>query len=167
MWNFIVADVRTLLLGADFLTHFRLAVDIGRKCLLDTDFCQSLPLAPGPSVPAICSVAPHQYAQLLEEFPSVFKPELCQVPGSPGKHGIYHHIKMKGPPTHAKFWRLPPRRLQEARDAFAEMERMGMCKKASSPWASPLHMVPVAPEDIPKTTIITPSGSYVLILISL
>ncbi|XP_066981087.1 uncharacterized protein [Macrobrachium rosenbergii] len=127
-------------LGADFLGHFGLAVDIGRKRLLDTDSCQSLPLAPGPSMPTICSVAPHRYAQLLKEFPDVFKPELRQIPGAPAKHGIYHHIKTRGPQTHAKFRRLPLRRLQEARDAFAEMEQMGICKKAFSPWDSPLHM---------------------------
>ncbi|XP_066969243.1 uncharacterized protein [Macrobrachium rosenbergii] len=141
LWKFIVADVRTLLLGADFLAHFGLAVDVGHKCLLDTDSCQSLPLAPEPCVPTICSVAPHLYAQLLREFPDVFKPELCQVPGAPAKHGIYHHIKTKGPPAHTKFQRLLPQCLQEAKDTFAEMERMGICKKASSLWASPLHMV--------------------------
>ncbi|XP_066981699.1 uncharacterized protein [Macrobrachium rosenbergii] len=215
-WNFVVADVRTLLLGVDFLARFGLAVDVGRKRLLDTDSCQSLLLATGPSAPTICSVAPHQYTQLLNKFPDVFRTELRQVPGAPAKHGIYHNIKTKGPPTHARFLRLPPRRLQEAKNAFAEMEQMGICKKASSPWASPLRMVqkpdsswrpcsdyrqlnlatepdhypllnmqdltasfhgaktfskldllksyfqvPVAPEDIPKTAIITPFGSYI------
>ncbi|XP_066953393.1 uncharacterized protein [Macrobrachium rosenbergii] len=48
-WNFIVTDVRTPLQAADFLSHFGLAVDIGRKRLLDTDSRQSLPLATGPS----------------------------------------------------------------------------------------------------------------------
>ncbi|XP_066976049.1 uncharacterized protein [Macrobrachium rosenbergii] len=98
-WKFIVADVRTLLLGADFLAHFGLAVDISRKCLLDTKSCKSLPLSLGPREPAICSVVSHQYGFLLKEFPGVFKPELCQVPRAPTKHGIYHHIKTKGPPT--------------------------------------------------------------------
>ncbi|XP_066952488.1 uncharacterized protein [Macrobrachium rosenbergii] len=132
-WNFIVADVRTPLLGADFLAHFGLAIYVSRKRLLDTDSCQSLPLAPGPSVPTICSVTTRQYAQLLKEFPDALKPELRQVPRAPAKQGIYHHIKMKSPPAHSKFWRLPPRRLQEAKDAFTEMEQMGICRKASSP----------------------------------
>ncbi|XP_066955729.1 uncharacterized protein [Macrobrachium rosenbergii] len=96
-WNFIVTDMRTPLLGADFLAHFGLAFDVGRKRLLDTDSCQSFTVATCPSTPAICSVAPHQYGQLLKEFPDVFKPELRQVPRAPAKHGIYHHIKMKGP----------------------------------------------------------------------
>ncbi|XP_066982773.1 uncharacterized protein [Macrobrachium rosenbergii] len=140
-WNFIVADVRTPLLGADFLAHFRLAVDVSCKRLLDTESCQSLPLAPGPSAPTVCSIAPHQYASLLKEFPEVFKPKLHLVPGAPAKHGIYHHIKTRGPPTHAKSRRFPPQRLQEAKNAFTGMEHMGMCRKAPSPWASPLHMV--------------------------
>ncbi|XP_066986836.1 uncharacterized protein [Macrobrachium rosenbergii] len=102
-WEFIIADIRTPLLGADFLTHFSLAVDVGRKCLLDTQTCQSLPLSPGHREPGICSIAPHQYGSLLKEFPEVFKPELCQMPGTPATHVIYHHIKMKTPLTHAKF----------------------------------------------------------------
>ncbi|XP_066940958.1 uncharacterized protein [Macrobrachium rosenbergii] len=113
-WEFIITDVRTPLLGADFLTHFSLAVDVDRKCLLDTQSCQSLPLSAGPREPAIRSIAPHQYGSLLKEFPEVFKPELCQMPGTPAKHRIYHYIKIKGPPTHAKFRRLHPQRLQEA-----------------------------------------------------
>ncbi|XP_066966226.1 uncharacterized protein [Macrobrachium rosenbergii] len=95
-WNFILADLRTPLLGTDFLAHFGLAVDVGRKRLLDTDSSKSLPLTPGPTVPTICFIAPHQYAQLLE-FPDVFKPELHQVSRTPVKDRIYYHIKMKGP----------------------------------------------------------------------
>ncbi|XP_066958090.1 uncharacterized protein [Macrobrachium rosenbergii] len=126
-WNFIVVDVKTPLLGADLPAHFGLAVDVGCKRLLDTESCQSLPLAPGPSAPTVCFVIPHQCASLLKEFPEVFRPELRQVAGVPAKHGIYHHIKTRRAPTHAKFRRLPPQRLQEAKNAFANMECMGIC----------------------------------------
>ncbi|XP_066940942.1 uncharacterized protein [Macrobrachium rosenbergii] len=115
------------------LLSVSILVDVCRKLLLDTESCQSLPLAPGPSVLTVCSVAPHQYASLLKEFPEVFRPKPRQVPGAPAKHGIYHHIKTRGPPTHAKFRRLPPQRLQEAKNAFAEMECMGICRKAPQP----------------------------------
>ncbi|XP_066958083.1 uncharacterized protein [Macrobrachium rosenbergii] len=128
-WNFIIVKVRTPLLGVVFLAHFGLAVNVGHKRLLDTESCQSPPLVPGPSAPTVCSVAPHQYTSLLKEFPEVFRPKLRQVPGAPAKQGIYHHIKMRGPPTHAKFRRLPPHRLQEAKSAFADMEHMGICRR--------------------------------------
>ncbi|XP_068228163.1 uncharacterized protein [Palaemon carinicauda] len=59
----------------------------------------------------------------------------------PAKHGIYHHIETTGPPTHCKFRRLPPQQLQDAKRASLEMKRMEIYKKASSPCASPLHMV--------------------------
>ncbi|XP_066942672.1 uncharacterized protein [Macrobrachium rosenbergii] len=103
-WDFIVTDVRTPLLGVDFLAHFRLVVEVGSKCLLDTEPCQSLPLSPGPQgAHNLFRCSP---PVILKEFPEVFKPELHQVPG-PCKHGIYHHIKTRTP-THAKFQRLPP-----------------------------------------------------------
>ena len=71
----------------------------------------------------------------------VFKPELRQHHGTPAKHGIFHHISTTGAPVHSRFRRLNPQKLSAAKASFAEMERMGICTKASSPWASPLHMV--------------------------
>ncbi|XP_066969128.1 uncharacterized protein [Macrobrachium rosenbergii] len=139
-WPFIIAEVKFSLLGADFLGHHGLLVDVGRQCLLDTGTCHSRPLSIGPGMPAVCFKASNNYTALLQEFPEVFKPELRQLPGAGPKHGIFHHITTTGPPTHAKFLRLPPQKLQDAKRAFAEMEQMGICAKASSPQASPLHM---------------------------
>ncbi|XP_064116665.1 uncharacterized protein LOC135222510 [Macrobrachium nipponense] len=132
IWVFTIADVRIPLLGADFLAQNGLLVDVGHKRLLDTGTYLSLPLAGGPGAPTICTIAPHKYGNLLQEFPKVFKPELSQAAGMPPKHGIFYHITTTGPPTHAKFRQLPPGRLQEAKQAFSEMEWIGICKKASS-----------------------------------
>ncbi len=35
-WIFIIADVQKPILGADFLRHFELLVDVNRKQLIDT-----------------------------------------------------------------------------------------------------------------------------------
>ena len=51
-------------------------------------------------------------------------------------------IKPTGPPVFSKYRRLRPELLQVAKDAFMEMEKMGVCSKAASPWVSPLHMTP-------------------------
>ena len=51
-WIFIIADVRHPLLGADFLSHFNLVVDVARHRLLNTDSFTSVPLCncPGQSL---------------------------------------------------------------------------------------------------------------------
>ncbi|ROT85278.1 Transposon Ty3-I Gag-Pol polyprotein [Penaeus vannamei] len=127
-WDFIIADVKTPLLGADFLGHHGLLVDVANRS--------------NHQYTEICTVrADTPYDSLCKEYPDVFRPELRQQPGQPAKHGIFHYIKTTGPPVHSKFRLLSPEKLQAAKQAYSEMERMGICQKASSPWASPLHLV--------------------------
>ena len=90
----------------------------------------------------VCSTyQPCKYDFLLKEFPNVFRPELRQIPGIKPKHGIYHRIHTTGPPLHSRPRRLNPDKLRAAKQYFFEMEKMGVCKKSASPWASPLHLV--------------------------
>lgn len=143
-WRFILADIRRPLLGADFLAHYKLLIDVARKRLIDTQSCSFSPLLVA-SEQAVNECSPRstgRYAHLLEEFPEVFRAELKQTPGTVPKHGIVHHIKTNGPPVHSRFRRLTSDKLRIAKEYFAEMEKMGICCKAASPWASPLHMVP-------------------------
>lgn len=217
-WDFIIADVNIPLLGADFLGHHNLLVDVANRRLLDLETFQTMPLENRRNRTHLHCVASveHRYSKLLEDYSDVFKPELRQQFGKPAKHGTLHHICTRGPPVYSKFRRLAADKLQIAKQAFAEMERMGLCRKSASPWASPLHMVkkqdgswrpcgdyrrlnlvtepdhyplpnmvdltsnlhgatvftkldllkgyfqvPVHPNDVQKTSIITPFGSYV------
>ena len=143
-WNFVVASVQQPLLGADFLAHFNLLVDIAGRRLLSSDTFSTLPLllTGGNSQINSSVYLAGPYSFFFDEFKDVFRAELKQVPGASARHGIFHHIGTNGPPVHSRFRRLPPAKFQAAKEAFAEMERMGVCRKASSAWASPLHMVP-------------------------
>ena len=141
-WDFTLADVQKPILGADFLAHNSLLVDVANRRLVDEHFC---PLSIDALEMDMVSCAPYRpcdYDFLFKEFPDVFRPELRQVPGLEPKHGIYHRIHTTGPPLHSRPRRLNPEKLRAAKDAFSEMERMGLCKKGASPWASPLHLVP-------------------------
>ncbi|XP_066950617.1 uncharacterized protein [Macrobrachium rosenbergii] len=122
-WEFIIADVRTPLLGRTSLAHYDLAVDgVGSASSIWGPVRDSTSTAPP------------------EGVPGVFKPELRLTPGTPAAtRYLPSHID-EGPLSHAKFRRLPQQQLQEAKKAFAEMERMGICRKASSPGPPP-HMV--------------------------
>ena len=141
LWNFIIADIQQPLLGADFLANFNLLVDVAGQRLLSTESFTSMPLQPADQM-GITVVHSGPFSHLFDEFQDVFKTELKQNPNDISKHGIYHHITTTGAPVYSRFRRLPPKKLAAAKDSFAEMERMGICKKASSPWSSPLHMVP-------------------------
>ena len=142
-WTFIIADVCHPLLGADFLSHYSLMVDVARNRLLNIDSFTSTPLCISNIEENINLQSPDgNYADVLEDFDNVFKLELRLSPESSAKHGVQHYIKTTGPPVFSKYRRLRPELLQVAKDAFMEMEKMGVCSKAASPWASPLHMTP-------------------------
>ena len=142
-WDFVVADVNRPLLGADFLRSNSLLVDLQGKRLVDATTYNSVPLQPSnfpaPHLDAV-SVSTNRYDRLLAEFPGITVPNFQ----APNKHGVEHYITTKGPPVHDRARRLPPNKLAAAKAEFASMEAMGIIRRSSSPWASPLHMVPKA-----------------------
>ena len=87
-WTFIIADVRHPLLGADFLSHFNLVVDVARHRLLDTDSFTSVPLCISNIEANINLLSPDDnYSDIIKDFDNVFKPELRLSPGTAAKRG--------------------------------------------------------------------------------
>ena len=59
------------------------------------------------------------------------------------KHGVFHDLPTApGPPVFAKARCLDPEKLASATAEFLKMEKAGIAQCSSSPWSSPLHMVP-------------------------
>ena len=100
---------------------------------------ESSPPSPPPITPSSSS-PPSSIEQLLESFPEVVN--ASKLLPTAVVHDVVHHIKTTGPPIACKFRRLEGDKLEAARAEFAAMEADGIVRRSTSPWASPLHMVP-------------------------
>ena len=143
-WIFIIADVQKPILGADFLRHFGLLVDIQHSQLVDSSTQVNVQcllaqgLSPTPSLPT--DGTSDDYLSLLSEFPDITK--IHNYNDCPVRHDVTHHIPTTGPPVSSRARRLSPERLKIARREFEHMLELGIIRPSSSSWSSPLHMVP-------------------------
>ena len=141
-WDFFLADVSQPILGADFLRHYALLVDIKRQRLIDSaSFASVLTVPSSKCAPHLAAISTtnNDFHRLLDSYPELTTPTFSALSH---KHGVVHHIETRGPPVHARARRLPPDKLAAAKAEFAAMEAMGVVRRSNSPWASPLHVVP-------------------------
>ena len=142
-WVFVIADITTPILGADFLQNYDLLVDMRHNRLSDAvtklqiQGIVSHVVSPSPTLIPRKPKTP--FEAILSEFHSVTQPCSSDLPI---KHDITHHITTTGPPVSARTRRLAPERLQIARQEFDHMLQLGIVRPSSSNWSSPLHMVP-------------------------
>jgi hypothetical protein len=78
-------------------------------------------------------------AEILKDFLDVVNAAKC-LPTV--QHDVEHHIRTSGPPIASRFRRLEGYKLEAARREFEAMESEGIIERSTSPWASPLHLVP-------------------------
>lgn len=139
-WPFIVADVTRAIIGADFLEHFGLMVDLRNRRLIDTR--TNLSTVAGVTqtdTGTITTINENDpYAKLLREFIDITRPTPT---AEPKQSQVTHHITTKGQPVFERFRRLPPDKLAIAKEEFRLMMEQGVCRPSKSNWASPLHMV--------------------------
>lgn len=140
-WKFLIADVSHPIIGADFLKHFGLLVDLRQKKLVDTDTHldvqgKLLNVARYSEVKTLLKIS--TYHQLLSKFPELTNPTSFKIV----KHSVEHVIDTKGHAVSAKPRRLAPDKLDIAKKEFEYMLENGFCRPSNSCWSSPLHMVP-------------------------
>lgn len=146
-WEFTVADVTSAILGADFMTHFGLYIDLRGQRLIDPmtslstkgQVCETL-LYNVSTVSAKDNRIPLEVAQLLLQFPEATTP--APTFSTVIDSVVSHHITTTGPPVAEEPRRLSGLKLQCARDEFNRMQTHGIIRPSRCQWASPLHLVP-------------------------
>ena len=137
---FTVAKVDRPIIGADFLSHFGLTVDLKSRRIIDpeTKFGVDCVIQHVETLPPKILEVNDQYTRLLQNYPSLIaEPDFT----SPVKHSVKHQIFTKGVLPFSKFRRLDPIKHKTAYDEFAHMIKLGICRPSSSSVSSPLHMV--------------------------
>lgn len=140
-WKFLIADVPTPIIGADFLQHFDLLIDLKRHRLIDNITKLTRPgiISHSPNVFSVKLISGETvYHKILSEFPELTK---LKTGTEPVKHDTVHFIETNGPPIHSKPRRLDPKKYEEVKKEFEFMLNQGLCRPSKSPWSSPLHVV--------------------------
>ena len=140
-WSFTIADVSKPIIGADFLRHYGLLVDLKCKRLMDAETFLTVPTSYRRStVSKLCVLVKNDsYSDILNEFQEVTTPciKKCRLLGK-----VEHHIDTRcRRPVFARARRLSPDKLAAAKDEFNKLLEMDVIQPSNSPWSSPLHMV--------------------------
>ena len=141
-WIFIIADLPFPILGADFLAHFGLGVDVQLRKFIDTTTSLSLNGIQSTTVSprsVFHFPASTPYTDLLRKFPNISCP--CYNNFSV-KRSVTHHIRTTGPSVFCRPRCLAPERLKIAKSEFDHMLQLGIIHASDSSWSSPLHIVP-------------------------
>ena len=99
-WVFVIAKTATPILGADFLRHYGLLVDVTKRQLVDStthiviNGVISQVLSPSPTLLPRTPTSP--FNAILAKFPGITHPGTT---GAPMKHSVTHHITTTGPPV--------------------------------------------------------------------
>lgn len=153
--RFLIADVPTPILGADFLRDHGLIPDLAAKRLRDgATFVSTLSCSPPPMCrPHVVHVRtdPHDTSSLSDgpEFLHLRRsPLFASLTVPPGKFpavtvpDVVHSIETTGRPVHARARRLMPEKLAAVKRELDDLIHQGILVPSRSPWSSPIHLVP-------------------------
>jgi len=169
-WKFFIANVRQPILGADFLTHHEMLVDCYNKQLLfQREHDNIVPIiGPNPKNhnlftdtfridrPGTSDQKRHHSNSIdsKHQISNTLPPEIesyilgncrntIQKNSTPSSKSTTEHqiITPYTQPIRQKRRELAPDRRVLAEKEFLDLERAGVIRRSTSPWASPLHIV--------------------------
>nr|XP_015839708.1 PREDICTED: uncharacterized protein LOC107398802 [Tribolium castaneum] len=150
-WQFIIADVSYAIIGADFIHHYKLLVDLRNRRLIDslTQVCAEceIRVVDVPTVKTLCMAGASEYHRLLLEFPAITKPPNIH---QERRHNTVHFIRTTdGPPVSCRPRRLVPDRYKAAKkefDAMAARIQAPMTQLQGGPKAKQKETIKWCPE---------------------
>lgn len=141
-WTFIIADVRQPILGADFLVHHNLMVDLKGRRLIDQvtnlQVTGNVTQSTQQTIKTLTN-SDDPIHKLISRYPKLTRPDAFKDDIT---HTTVHHIETNGPPVFARARPLPPDRCKKVKEEFQHMVEQGICRPSKSAWASALHIVP-------------------------
>lgn len=151
-WLFIIADVTKPIIGADFLSHYNILVDLKNrklvdsitnlktKCSIESVSHNEINITTISKDKSICPFN-KQYENLIKEFHDLTLPMDYNNLNNANQTGVYHHIETKGAPGYAKARRLSSEKYESVKKEFEHLVKIGICRPSKSPWSSALHVV--------------------------
>ncbi|XP_058801440.1 uncharacterized protein LOC131670096 [Phymastichus coffea] len=147
-WPFIIADIPGAIIGADFLAHAGIMVDLQSQRLIDAITALAtrgqLSAVSHHTVailhdPAEDLTTRSLFDALLVEYADLTKPSSrkATLNGAP----VTHFIRTTEPPVFERPRPLFGDRLKGTKAAVKELMDAGLVRPSSSQWASPLHLV--------------------------
>ncbi len=128
-WIFVIAEIDKPLLGADFLHHFHLSVDLNKRTLVDNTTKLTIAgilitsISQQPTIPPLPD-PPNEFTALLAQYPQLTQPH--NFSEQPAKHNITHAIVTTGQPVTMKARHTSPERLCSAKKEFQHMESFNL-----------------------------------------
>ena len=139
-FDFIIADVQSRILGADFLAYNYLAPNHRDAQLISLKDYSILPAEHARGFQSIPINFVHQiddpFYKLLDGFPEVTTPSFTL---KQPEHEVRHHIPTgDAPPVQSRARRLDPEKLAVAKAELEKLVELGIAYRGKSEWSSPL-----------------------------
>ena len=134
-WNFCIADVEQPIIGADFIAHYGIIVNLKQKQLTDQQTRKTIIASfDSSSEPEVSNIR-HNFTKILNDFPEL----TGLAPSRKAAHNVKHHIPTKGSPVAEPCRRLSAEKYAAVNKEIEQLVAKKLIRPSSSPWASPIH----------------------------